>query len=89
MSDNPQVDTVEYTIPTPSQEELDDLAVKLAAMDSKKEGVTMAQVRSWYRGTGGGHLLARLATLEKAGRVKSEMRGGAGPVQFQYWTLIE
>lgn len=89
MSNNPQGDTIEYTIPEPTQSEVDDLAAKLAVIDTKKAGVTIDQIAPLYKGTGRAHILARLATLEKAGRAKSELRSGSGPVAFQYWTLSE
>lgn len=89
MANVPQGDTVEYTIPEPTTAEVDDMAAKLAALDPDRKGVEMKDLRVFYKKLGWGHVLARLATLKQAGRVKSELRGGSGPVQFEYWTLTE
>lgn len=89
MATNPTGDTVEYTIPEPTQAEVDDIAAKIAVLDPDKAGITMNKLRVFYPKTGWGHILARLAALKAAGRVKSELRGGAGPVPFEYWTLTE
>lgn len=80
---------IEYTIPEPTQEEVDQIAAQLAMIDPERKGVTMNKLRVFYPKLGWGHILARLAALKAAGRATSKLRAEGGPVQFEFWTLTE
>lgn len=80
---------IEFTIPDPTQEEVDQMAAHLAVLDPNREGVTMNRLRTFYPKLGWGHIMVRLAALKAAGRATVEKRSGGGPVQFEYWTLVE
>lgn len=79
----------EYTIPTPTTAEVNQLAVHMAALDPDNKGLEMRQLRAFYPKLGWGHLLARLAQLRASGRATSKLVGGSGPVPVEIWTLTE
>lgn len=79
----------DYTLPEPTQEELDQTHSYLVLLNADGQGVTINRFRPFYPKVGRGHLLLRLQRLQEAGRAESRLRTAGGPVPFEFWYPVE
>ncbi|MBK8027971.1 MAG: hypothetical protein IPK17_00350 [Chloroflexi bacterium] len=79
----------DYTLPEPTQAELDQVYAQLVLLNADGQGVTINRFRPFYPKLGRGHLLLRLQRLQEAGRASSQLRTAGGPVPFEFWYPVE